>query len=322
MEKHLKQIFGDRFKKNEILAKHTNFRIGGQADFFVEVINDSEVEEAVKVAEVTGVPYFILGGGSNVLISDDGFRGLVIKIANRNVQIDGTTVTAGAGAMTSMVAGKVIKNGLTGLEWAVTIPGTIAGAVVGNAGCHGSEIRDVVKSVKVLRQNEIVELSKEDCNFQYRESIFKSTDNNDVILEVVLELEECDSEICKQKADGFIAKRKEAQPFDNSSAGCIFKNFTFKNDDQVAKLNSVLEVPGSMLANKSISAGWLVDQLGLKGIGVGDAVVSDKHGNFILNKGQATAKDVLELISLIKQRAHDRVGVELKEEVRYLGLNN
>jgi len=318
MEEHLKQIFGDKLKKNEILAKHTNFRIGGPADFFVEAISGDEIVEAVKAVEAAGMPYFLLGGGSNVLISDDGFRGLVIKIANRQVEINGTTVTAGAGALTSMVAGKAIRAGLTGFEWAVTIPGTIAGAVVGNAGCYGGEIGEVVKSVKVLRQNEIVELSKEDCNFQYRESIFKSPDNNDVILEVVLGLEECDSEKCRQKADEFIAKRKASQPFDNSSAGCIFKNYTFQNEEEVSKLKEALDVSEAMLANKSISVGWLIDQLGLRGVGVGDAAVSDKHGNFILNKGQATAKDVTELIGLIKQKVGDRVGIELEEEVRVI----
>ena len=314
----LQTIFGDRLKQNEPLAKHLNFRIGGPARWFVDVQTIEELEHALKVAKDNEVEYFVLGGGSNTLASDDGFDGLVLKIAMREVQIDGTTVVADAGVISVALARKTADAGLEGFTWAISLPGTIGGAVRGNAGCFGGETRDTLVKAEVLRDGEIVELTNEELQFGYRESAIKHSE--DIVLRAWFELKEGNVEELKAQLTETLDKRKASQPLHAGSAGCIFKNYEIESDEELERLKQDADIPVEMLEARRISAGWIVDQLDLKGTKVGDAMISEEHGNFIINLGNATASDIVQIISMVKMKARNRYGIQLQEEVKYLGF--
>jgi len=307
-------------KENESLSKHTNFRIGGPARWFVEARSETDAREAIAFAKEQSVSYCVIGGGSNVLASDEGFFGVVIQMAMRGVRIEGTTVVAEAGAMSAAVARQTAEAGLQGMEWAVSIPGTIGGAVRGNAGCFGGEMKDSVVSVRVLRDGKIVEVAKDTAQFGYRESSFKRS--NDIILSVTLALEPGDREALLKKIDETLAKRKASQPLYGGSAGCMFKNYDATDEDLQRLQREVDVLPSEMSASRRVPAGWLIDKLGLKGTRIGDVEISREHGNFIVNLGKATASDVTQVIALVKTKARDRFGIQLQEEVQYVGFNN
>jgi len=277
------------------LAKYTTFKIGGPADFFVEVEKEEELVKLLKLLRELNLPYFILGGGSNLLVADEGFRGIVIKIANCELRITNCKIIAGAGVSLGKLVELSAENSLTGLEFAAGIPGTVGGAVRGNAGAWGEAIGDKVKRVKVLTpQGEIKWIDASDCQFSYRQSRFKKT--KEIIWEVELELEKGDRKEIKEKIEENLAKRA-SQPKE-PSAGCIFVN------------------------PKPFPAGELIDKCGLKGKRIGDAQISPKHANFIVNLGNAKAADVIRLIKLIKEKVKEKFGINLEEEVFLLGFDN
>jgi len=281
-------------KTNEPLASHTTFKIGGPADFFVEVEEEEKLLKLIKLLKELKLPYFILGGGSNLLVADEGFRGVVVKIANCELRIANFKIIAGAGVSLGRLVELAAKNSLTGLEFAAGIPGTVGGAVRGNAGAWGQAIGDRVKRVKVLTpQGEIKWIGASDCHFSYRQSRFKKT--KEIILEVELELEKGNKKEIQEKISQNLAKRA-TQPKE-PSAGCIFVN------------------------PKPLVAGELIDKCGLKGKRIGDAQISPKHANFIVNLGKAKAADVNKLIKLIKEKVKEKFGVELEEEIFLLGFD-
>ena len=306
--------------QHEPMARHTNFRIGGPARFYAALGTAEEVIHAIQVAEAEGIPWYVFGGGSNLLVADEGFEGLVIQSALRDVLVDGDRVMAGSGVITALVARKAADAGLSGFEWAVGVPGTIGGAVYGNAGCYGGEIKDVVKSVDAYRIGDgtRVTYTNADCVFAYRESRFKQ--ERHLILGCTLRLAPGDAAAGKARMQEIVATRKEKQPLDAASAGCAFKNYAYTDEAAIVQLRSVVDVPEAMLEAKQIPAGWLVDQAGLRGISVGAVSVSQKHGNFLVQKSGATANDVVALMQKIKRSVRDRFGVELQEEIQLLGF--
>lgn len=317
-------------KENEPLSKHTNFRIGGNARWFVEARSEDELRDAIAFAEEKGVGFCVMGGGANTLANDEGFGGVVIQMAMRTIQIGPNRpmgpigplgpilVTAGAGAMSAAVARQTADAGLKGMEWAISLPGTIGGAVRGNAGCFGGEMGDVVSSVHVLRDGETVEVGRDDLRFAYRESAIKHS--SDIILSVTMELQPGDRDELRAKLDETLAKRKASQPLYGGSAGCVFKNFD-ATDEELQRIETKGDIlTHEMRASRRISAGWIIDKLGLKGTRIGDAKISEEHGNFIVNLGSATASDVVQLIALVKTRARNEFGIQLQEEVQYLGF--
>ncbi|MBI4713996.1 UDP-N-acetylmuramate dehydrogenase [Candidatus Uhrbacteria bacterium] len=311
-------IFGSRLKENEPMSKHTNFRIGGTAKWFVEVRSVNELKQVLKIKSDQNIPYFIFGGGSNILVNDKPFEGIAIKIAMRDVVINGNRVRVESGALSSSVARKTAKAGLSGLTWAISLPGTIGGAVRGNAGCFGGETKDYLVEVELLRDGEVITVKKDDLHFSYRDSVIKH--NNDIILSATFELEKDDSKKLLVELDEKLSARKTSQPLDAGSAGCMFKNFEIKSDDELQILKQKLDLPIQMIEKRRISVGWLIDQLDLKGKQIGGAKVSEKHGNFVVNIGSATADDVVQLIALIKTRAQNEFGINLEEEVQYVGF--
>lgn len=315
-----RERFGVQFKENEPLARHLNIRIGGPALWFVEARNTQDLIDAVNMAQSVAVDYFVLGGGSNTLIADAGFAGLVIKVANRVAKIEGDRMFVEAGAISSAVARASADAGLRGFEWAVSLPGTIGGAVRGNAGCFGGETRDSVESVRVLRRGTVVMLSNSELHFAYRHSLLKEIDNDDVVLDVVLKLSIGDRADALAQIEKTLVGRKTSQPLGASSAGCMFKNFEWADDTQIAKLQRLYELPREFIERKRIPAGWIIEKLGLKGMSIGDAEISPQHGNFLLNKGHATAQDILSLVTKVEGQVSNEVGILLEEEVVHVGF--
>lgn len=286
-----------KFEKNVDLKEFTTFKIGGPAEYFFRATTEKELVEAIKKAAKEELPLFVLGGGSNILISDKGIKGLVIKCEIKELEFSNNIVTVGAGLNINELIGQASDKGLGGLEFLAGVPSTLGGAIWGNAGSHEEFIGQLVKTVKLLDKSEeepeVKELTRAECQFGYRDSIFKHDDL--VILQAVLELKEVEG--VKEKIAAQIAKKNTSQDLKTPSAGCVFKN---------------------PVGNKG--AGQIIDELGLKGYEMGGAKVSTKHANFIVNTGQATAEDVIMLISYIKQQVRDNTGIELQEEIQYIGF--
>jgi len=304
-------------KENEPLAPYTTFKIGGPARYFFVAKTSDDLVKAVKIVLKLKIPYYILGGGSNLLISNEGFNGLVIKCQMSNVKCQNNQIVAESGVPLSTVVGKSIEAGLTGLEWAAGIYGTIGGAVRGNAGAFGHSISEAVEEIRSINyEGRIMKFNNKKCQFGYRDSIFKKT--KDIILEVVLKLEKGDRGKSKELVAGYLKQRKEKQPLEYPSAGSIFKNIEIKNlsQSELERLNP----PKEFIEKRKIPAAWLIDKLDLRGKKIGGAKISEKHANFIINTGNATADNVLALISLIKMKVRDELGIQLEEEIEYLGF--
>ncbi len=320
--KSLKQ-FG-RVKPNELMSKHTTFKIGGPAKFFVLIEDHEQLVPLLQYLDGAGETYMLLGGGSNMLVADEGYDGVVIKIKGGQYVIDGEIVEATAGMNTVALAQATMQAGLTGFEWGVGIPGTIGGATRGNAGAMGSEMIDNVHEVDAYVDGEVRTYTLEECEFGYRHSAFKQ---GGIILKTRLKLRTTDSQELMQKAIEFLQYRNKTQPQGYSSTGCIFKNVEIQESGNSSQHSEhrkrILEHFSAkdekvkvFLEKGIVSAGWLVDQVGLKGEKIGNAEISATHGNFVVNLGGATASDVLSLIELVKARVYDRYGIVMEEEIQ------
>lgn len=280
------------FEENILLAEHTSFKIGGPARYFFIAKTKEELIEAVKKGKDLKV--FILGGGNNVLALDKGYDGLVIKVDLREYSFNNELYTQ-AGVALGQLVGLATEHSLTGLEWAAGIPGTVGGAVYGNAKAFDVKMSDIIKRVEVLDREDfsIKTLLKEDCQFSKKNSIFKKNKNL-LILSIVLELEKGDKEEIKKKIKEHLRFRKERQPLSFPSAGSVFINISDK--------------PSS----------YLIDKTGLKGLRIGDAQISEKHAGFIINLGKAKSADVLELIQITKEKVKEKFNIGLKEEIQII----
>ncbi|MCF6276385.1 MAG: UDP-N-acetylmuramate dehydrogenase [Candidatus Magasanikbacteria bacterium] len=304
-----------KVRANEPMSKHTTYKIGGSTKYFVEVGKMQNFVDLLKFLEGSGKDYFILGGGSNILVSDEGYDGVVVKVKVCEINVDGNLLTASAGCATVDVARKSMEVGLTGFEWGVGIPGTIGGAVRGNAGAMGGEVKDFVKEVEIYKDGEVIKITNKESGFGYRDSRFKTS--NEVVLKVVLELEKGEAKEGMKQAIKNIQQRNLSQPQGFSSSGCIFKNYEIKNEEEKEELKKkgVLQ---EFLDKNLVPVGWLVESLGIKGLKSGNAQISEKHCNFILNLGGATASDILVLIEKIKAGVYDKYSINIEEEIRIL----
>ena len=282
-----------RLKENVLLSEYSTFRIGGPARYLIEVDNAEDLKKVIQKALELNWQFIVIGGGSNILFSSKGYNGLVIVFKSNNTfSINDNLIEVDASVSLNYLINKL--NNYTGLEWAVGIPGTVAGAINGNAGAFGGEMSELIKQVKVLevKDNQIIEknFSKEDCKFSYRNSIFKNNPNL-IIASAILELKKDSEENVKQKIKNNLSKRMSKQP-KGFSIGSIFKN------------------------GEDFSAGELIEKAGLKGLQIGDAKISDEHANFIINLGEATSDDVLELIKIIKKEVKEKFSIDLEEEIK------
>jgi UDP-N-acetylmuramate dehydrogenase len=310
------QEFG-KVKTSEPLKKHTTFKIGGTAKYLVVVDSVDDLVALLRYLDGGGIPYMMLGGGSNMLVGDDGFDGVVIKMRACTHRVVGDELIADAGCNTVSIAQEAMRAGLSGFEWGVGVPGTIGGAVRGNAGAMGSEMGDIVSMVEVYVDGEVTELSTEQCDFGYRHSVFKEVGGG-VILRVRLHLVRADGKDLMKKALEHLKYRNASQPQGWASTGCIFKNYKIKDATLIEKLQAQFaddEKMNIFLKKGIISAGWLIEQSGMKGRREGQAEVSERHGNFIVNLGGATALDVHTLIGDIERAVYDKYGIHLEEEI-------
>lgn len=308
------------------LAPRTTFKIGGSAEYFFEAKTADDAVRAALVAKELGLPFTILGGGSNMLVSGGGVKGLVVLMANRDIRVEGTSVVAGAGATPGLLAQKTVAAGLAGLEWAVGLPGTLGGGIRGNAGMWGSEFKETVASVRALRDSEVITLTNADCRFGYRDSRFKH-EPGWLILEATLQLQPCPNpEGARALLVKYLEDKKARQPIEFPSAGCMFKNWTPPGEKELADLHRAFDlgkdekIPQTPLG--AIPAGWIIDRLGLKGYKVGHAQMSEKHANFLISDGQAEADDVVALASAVKTKVRNATAgiIQLEEEVEYVGF--
>ncbi len=312
-----------KIQKNIILTPMTTFKIGGPAQYFVKVNSEEKLLEAVKYAQEKNWAIFILGGGSNILISDKGFAGLVIKMSESTEKkntiklLEANKIECWAGNSLAQMVNFSLNRELSGFEWAVGIPGSVGGALRGNAGAYGNCIADRVVEIKVLDKitKKIKIFKKTDCHFGYRESIFKK-EKRFIILNVLLKMEKGEKKRIKEKAKEIIQKRQERLPSE-FSAGSFFQNPTVNNKKLIKQFEEEQKVK---VRNNKIPAGWLIETVGLKGKKIGGVQVSEKHANFIVNNGQGKAEEIIMLASLIKMKVRDELGVQLKEEVLYIGF--
>lgn len=285
----------DAILENEPMSKHTTFRIGGNADIFLSP-EVSQVSEIMALAKAYEVPVTVIGNGSNLLVGDKGIRGLVLSFGKEaeSIQMDGRCMTVSAGTILAKAAAEAAKNSLTGLEFAAGIPGSLGGAIVMNAGAYGGEMKDVVISAKVLTpEGEIKELSKEELDLSYRHSCIP--EKGYIVLEAILELSHGEEAEIREKMADFKNRRVEKQPLEYPSAGSTFKR------------------------PEGYFAGKLIQDANLRGYQVGGAQVSEKHCGFVINKGNATAQDVLQLIQDVQRVVYDTFQVELEPEVKMIG---
>lgn len=280
----------------ESMASHTTFRIGGLADCFVQLENTEQLIKVQKYLSQVGMPFFILGNGSNLLVSDAGFRGVILQIGPKmsKVTVEGNVIVAQAGASMAQIARTAMEHELAGMEFASGIPGTIGGGVVMNAGAYGGELSQIVTQVNVVNsEGEIMELDNETMEFGYRTSTIRN--NPFTVTEVILRLEKGDRQQIRERMEELAARRREKQPLEYPSAGSTFKR------------------PAGYYA------GQLIMEAGLRGFQCGGAKVSDKHCGFVINTGNATAEDVRTLIREIQTRVKDQFNVNLETEVLFLG---
>lgn len=283
------------FKLNEPMSLHTSFKIGGAADIFISVRSVTELSALLKMCGELNIPRFIIGKGTNLLVSDSGIAGAVISLADMNgISVAGEEITCGAGAALSDVCRAALDNSLTGLEFAYGIPGSIGGAVYMNAGAYGGEMSAVVLSAECLMPDgSVSKVQIEDMNFGYRKSVFK--ENGMTVLSAVLRLKEGNKTEIKEKMDDYISRRKSKQPLEYPSAGSFFKR------------------------PEGYFAGALIEKNGLKGATVGGAQVSVKHAGFIINRGGATCEDVKKLSRKVSDTVFLADGVKLEREVIFVG---
>jgi UDP-N-acetylmuramate dehydrogenase len=313
------ELFGDRVKKGELLKNHTTYRIGGPADLYLAVNNAAEAAKAVKCAKEDGLPVFVLGGGSNILVADAGVRGLVIVYGGREVKVEGSRLIADAGAITFLAVKMSTEAGLAGLEWAAGIPGTIGGAIRGNAAAYGGETKNPIETVEAvnLKTGETQTFDRSSCRFGYRDSIFKHEPW--LITRAAFALAPGDRDALAAKAAELVSIRRGKLPLEFGSAGSVFKNHIFNNFSELSeKLQAVM--PEKYIESHRIPAGFLTETLGLKGKRLGGAMISERHGNFFVNSGSATAAEVRELIDYAKMKVKDEFGITLEEEIQYVGF--
>ena len=293
----LSDLLGERFLVNEPMSRHTSFKIGGAAEAFCRVENEAELVACIQFARENGLPVFFLAGGTNLLVRDGGIRGVCVKLEGdfKAIRIDGRHVKAGAGMNLALVARKAAKAGLSGLEFGIGIPGSLGGAVIMNAGAHGQDISGVCRSLGLLRDGKPLTVDAEEAGFAYRHSAFKLS--SDLVLWAHLELTPADPNEIEARMNDVLSRRKASQPLDLPNAGCVFKN------------------------PEGDSAGRLIELCGLKGLSKGGAEISPLHANFVVNKGGATASDVIWLMTEARRLVREKTGIDLKHEVLVVGVD-
>lgn len=282
---------------NEPMSKHTSFKIGGPAECFIKAQSIEQLKNILEYAKKKNIKLTIVGNGSNILVSDQGIQGIVLKIdiekLEEKIEEEKIILTVGSGVKLGTLAQKCLKEGITGLEFASGIPGTIGGAIRMNAGAHGSEMKDIIKTVIYMDRNaQMHTITNKQAKFEYRKSLFVNSDY--IILETEIQLKKGKLEEIKEKMEEYAKYRKEKQPIEYPSAGSTFKR------------------------GKDFITAKLIDECGLKGYQIGGAQISEKHAGFIINKENATAKDVIELMEYTKEQVYNKFGKIIEQEIEII----
>ena len=299
IKENLIKILGEEnVFQDELMKNHTSLKIGGKTDFFVIVDSIQKLQKLLEFIKKENISNFIIGNGTNLLVTEKGFRGIIIKLNLKNIQIqkekEFAIIKIEAGYPLTGLKKIAIENGLDNIEFLTGIPGTIGGAIKMNAGAYGGEIKDILIESKVMDRNgNIFVLNNEEHTFSYRKSIFMEKDY--IVLESTLKTGYKDKEIVKQKIEELFNQRKEKQPLEYPNAGSIFKR------------------------NENFITAKIIDECGLKGFSVGGAQVSEKHAGFIINKDNATSKDILDLIEIVKTKVYEKTGEKIELEIIILG---
>jgi UDP-N-acetylmuramate dehydrogenase len=321
-----------KFRESVLLSTFSHYKIGGPARFFFNAKNEKEAVWAVKEAKAKKLPVFVLSGGTNLLIGDEGFEGLVLRPDITTIKMKGDTFTVGAGVFMNDLLDFTIKKSLSGLEWAGGLPGTLGGAIRGNAGCFGGEIKDSIVSVRSFDRKtmKIVERTNKQCAFSYRDSVFKRKNGSDVILSATIRLQKGDKKQIAASIKEKIEYRKKHHPLEYPNIGSTFKNVPLhhvhkegSSKYKKALVESTLEFKGSQFSVKKdpfpvISTAKLISESGLRGVSFGGAMISPKHPNFIVNVLNANSSDVKNLITLAKSEVKKKFGVTLEEEIQII----
>ncbi len=291
-------IVGEPYvKEKEPMSRYTTFHVGGCAEFLVLPETIEQIKEIIQLAKKEEVPYLLLGNGSNMLVSDQGVSGIVIRFQRfQKMEVNGEEITAQAGVSLALLGKTACKHSLTGLEFAAGIPGTLGGAIRMNAGAYGGEMKDVVTEVTVLTEDGVVvELPAEQLGFAYRKSVVE--EKNYVVLEVKMKLQQGNEDEIRNYMDQLSKQRREKQPLEYASAGSTFKR------------------PEGHFAGK------LIQDAGLRGFAIGDAMVSEKHCGFVINRKNATAKEIVDVMKYVQKEVKDKFDVLLEPEVRFIGFS-
>lgn len=308
----------DKFKNielNKSLKELTTFKVGGNAKYFLESSDINELQSCIRYCNKNNIDFLVLGWGSNVLISDSGFNGLIIKIKNNDIKLENNIFYVGAGTMLNSFLQFSLDSGYVGAEFLAGIPGTIGGAIYGNAGVYNTNICDIVESVLCVSNNgEIQEIEKQDCKFDYRNSIFKQ--NKYIIFSAKIILTTGDVESARTIIEKNITERNSKQPLEYPSAGSFFKNVKLNEEIR----NNFKDLDISIFEKSGIiPAGFLIERVGLKGLGFGGASVSEKHANFLINYKDATAGDIYNLSKKIEDIVFEKYKIKLEPEVQFIG---
>ena len=299
--------------ENVPLARYTRFEVGGPARILADAASEAALTEVLNAIAESGEQYAIIGGGTNMVVGDQGYPGVVVRYTNTALEFAGDTVKVAAGAVLQDLVDAAIAHGLRGLETMTGIPGWVGGAVYGNAGAYGHSIQERVASVRFLERGCVREISNGDCEFAYRESQFKRR-KDWVILSATLRLEFADAEELRSTASGILKIRNEKYPPTMRCAGSIFKNLLWSELPNAVRAL----VPAAVVREGKVPSAYFLEQAGAKGLRRGGVRVADYHANLIYNEGGGTAQEVGELIAELKRRVHDRFGLDLEEEVQFL----
>jgi len=304
LDKLIKCTSPSRVIEKASLSEYTSFKTGGPADYLVKVGNPLEIQKIVAMAKESGIPFYVIGNGTNMLVSDEGYRGIVISLREMDNDIQAIkssdeetlSLSCSAGCTLAKLANEAASLGYSGLEFAAGIPGSVGGAVVMNAGAYGGEIKDIFEYADVLDENsDVVRLKKEDMKFGYRRSVIQ--ERQYIVLDVQFRLKKGEEKAIRAEIKELNERRREKQPLEYASAGSTFKR------------------------PEGLFAGKLIEDAGLKGFAVGDAAVSEKHCGFLINKGKATSEDIYELISQVIEKVYEKSGVVLEPEIKLLGFD-
>ena len=316
----LAQADGITLLRNVPLSHYTRFGIGGPADLYVETPDPARFAEALAIVRASGLDSVVIGGGTNLIVADEGFRGVCLKLTSNRIAADGCRVEVECGASLQELVDFTVQRGLKGLETMTGIPGSAGAAIYGNAGAYGHSIQERIRNVRFLDSSSdageaVREFTNSECGFHYRESIFKRN-KAWIILSAVLDMEPGDPDQLRETADRILSTRNRKYPPSMRCAGSIFKNFLLSE----LPPHLAAEVPSTAIIEGKVPSAWFLEQVGAKGMKRGGIEVADYHANLIYNGGGGTARDLVSIVNELKERVWQRWGIPLEEEVQYVGF--